>query len=45
MKEKTFKKILTAVVAAGCIITVALTIYTIFLYENSSIISFVANGR
>lgn len=43
MKDKTFKKIWIAVFAVGCMITVALAVYTAIAYSNASIIAFIAN--
>lgn len=45
MNEKTFRKLLVAVTAAGIITTAALAIYTAVLYSNASIISFIAGGK
>lgn len=45
MNEKTFRKLLAAVTAAGIITTAALVIYTAVLYSNASIISFIAGGK
>lgn len=45
MSEKTFRRLLAAVTAAGILSTAALVIYTAMLYSNASIINFIANGR
>ncbi|MCM1330159.1 MAG: hypothetical protein NC253_12045 [Ruminococcus sp.] len=45
MKEKTFRRLLAAITAAGILSTAALVAYTAVLYSNASIISFIANGR
>ena len=45
MNEKTFKGLLWAVTVVGIAVTIALVIYTAYLYSNCSIISFIANGR
>lgn len=43
MSDKKFYTILMIVLALGVISTVALTIYTAHLYNNCSIISYIAN--
>lgn len=45
MREKTFRKLLIAILILGTMVTVALIGYTVYLYLNCSIISFIANGR
>ncbi|MDE7294766.1 MAG: hypothetical protein K2N72_10125 [Oscillospiraceae bacterium] len=45
MSDKTFRRLLAAVTAAGTLITAALVIYTAVLYKNASIIEFIAGGR
>ena len=44
MKEKTFHRILIAVTVIGSLSVIALTVYTILLYKDVSVIAFVANG-
>lgn len=43
MKEKTFIKIMAAIVIAGILSTTALVVYTIHLRQNCSIITYIAN--
>lgn len=43
MSDKTFKIIITAVMVMGVISVIAITLYTIYLYTNCSIISYIAN--
>ncbi|MBR4021201.1 MAG: hypothetical protein IKI94_01165 [Ruminococcus sp.] len=45
MSDKLFRRLLTAVTIIGCISTILLLVYTIYLYNDCSIISFIANGR
>lgn len=45
MREQTFRRLLFAVTLLGVISTVALILYTVYLHQNCSIISFIANGR
>lgn len=45
MNDKLFKRILTAVAAAGTVSTLALVLYTISLFSDCSIISYIANWR
>lgn len=45
MKDARFRKLAACIAILGCISTAALIIYTIYLYDNCSIISFLANGR
>ena len=45
MKEKTFYKLLFAVLTAGVISVIALLIYTAVLRHDCSIITYIANGR
>lgn len=45
MKERTFHRLLAAVIIAGIIISLLLLIYTKHLYDNCSIISYIAKGR
>lgn len=42
MKDKTFNKILYALIAVGFLITAAHIIYATYAYDNSSIIYFVS---
>ncbi len=42
MKDKTFKNILTIIIAIGILVTVAHTVYAVYAYNNSSIIHFVS---
>ncbi len=44
MSDKTFKILLSGIVALGAASTAALIAYTAYLYESCSIISFIANG-
>lgn len=45
MNEKTFHKLLIAVLTAGVISVIALLIYTAILRRDCSIITYIANGR
>lgn len=45
MKNKTFHRLLAAVLILGCISVIALLVYTEFLRRDVSIISYIANGR
>ena len=45
MCEKRFRQLLIAITVFGALITAALIVWTIYLYTNCSIISFIANGR
>lgn len=45
MSDKAFKRIVIAVMAAGVISVIAITLYTFYLYTNCSIISYIANRR
>lgn len=45
MKDKTFDRLLTAVLIIGSISVIALLIYTELLRRDVSIISYIANGR
>lgn len=45
MSEKLFRRLLIAVTILGVAVTLALLLYTAYLYKNCSIISFIANGR
>ena len=45
MKDKTFDRLLTAVMILGIISVIALLIYTELLRRDVSIISYIANGR
>ena len=42
MTDKTFWRVLFAVVAVGVAVTVGLAVYTLCVYPNSSIIAFVS---
>ena len=45
MKDKTFDRLLTAVLIIGSISVIALLVYTELLRRDVSIISCIANGR
>lgn len=45
MSEKLFRCIFIALFAIGLISVIALVCYTVYLYNNCSIISYIANGR
>lgn len=45
MKDKTFDKLLTAVLIIGSLSVLALLVYTELLRRDVSIISYIANGR
>lgn len=45
MSEKTFRILLVMITVLGCISTVAMVIYTYYLYTHCSITSFIAGGR
>lgn len=45
MKDKTFDRLLAAVMILGIISVIALLIYTELLRRDVSIISYIANGR
>lgn len=45
MNDKLFKRILTAVAAVGTVTTIALILYTVSLFSDCSIISYIANWR
>ncbi len=44
MNDKLFYKILTAFCIAGTVSVIALTLLTVYLYKNTSIIDFIARG-
>ena len=44
MEERRFRRLLLAVTVLGTLATAALIGWTVYLYENCSIISFIANG-
>lgn len=44
MKDKLFYGIMIAVCIIGILSVIALTAYTYYLYDNASIISYIANG-
>ena len=45
MKDKTFSKLLAAVIILGSLSIIALLVYTELLRRDVSIISYIANGR
>ena len=45
MKDKTFDRLLAAVLILGAISVIALIVYTELLRRDVSIISYIANGR
>lgn len=45
MSDKLFRRLLLTVVAIGIAVTLALLIYTVYLYMNCSILTFIASGR
>lgn len=45
MKDKTYRRLLAAVMILGVISSVILVLYTIRLYRSCSIITYIANGR
>ncbi len=45
MSDKLFRRIIAALTAIGCTSTILLVLYTILMYSDCSIISFIANGR
>ncbi len=45
MRDLTFRRLLFAVTLLGVVSTAALIAYTVYLHQNCSIISFIANGR
>lgn len=45
MKDRTFSRLLAAVVILGSISVIALLVYTELLRRDVSIISYIANGR
>lgn len=44
MSDKVFFRLLIAVAVAGVLSLVALTLYTVYLYNHVSIISYIANA-
>ncbi len=44
MNDKLYDKLLAAVMITGIAVSIALLIYTKHLYQNCSIISYIANG-
>ena len=42
MKDTTFRRILFALVTVGLISAIALVVYTILIYSNSSLIAFIS---
>ncbi|MGM9637811.1 MAG: hypothetical protein ACI3YK_07510 [Eubacteriales bacterium] len=45
MSDKRFQRLLLIIVAIGVAATVALLIYTVYLYMNCSILTLIASGR
>ncbi|MBR6760405.1 MAG: hypothetical protein IKM30_00030 [Oscillospiraceae bacterium] len=45
MKERVFRRIITAICIIGTLITIALVLYTYHLHETCSILTFIANER
>ncbi|MDE6745136.1 MAG: hypothetical protein K2J72_00715 [Oscillospiraceae bacterium] len=45
MNDKLFKRILAAITAVGTVSTLALILYTVALFSDCSIISYIANWR
>lgn len=45
MKDKTFNRLLAAVLILGTLSVIALLVYTELLRRDVSIISYIANGR
>lgn len=45
MSEKLFRRIIFALLAIGLVSVIVLVCYTVYLYNNCSIISYIANGR
>ncbi len=45
MKERTFHRLLAAIIIIGAVTSLLLLIYTKHLYDNCSIISYIVNGR
>ncbi len=45
MSDRLFKAIIAAVTILGMLSVVALVVYTYYLHEDCSIISYIANGR
>ncbi len=45
MKDKIFHRVLIGITIAGALITVALCIYTVYLYRHASIVEVIANWR
>lgn len=43
MSDKAFKRIVTMIMVLGVISVIAIALYTIYLYTNCSIISYIAN--
>lgn len=43
MSDKAFKRIVTAIMVLGVISVIAITLYTVYLYTDCSIISYIAN--
>lgn len=45
MSDKLFRRIIVTLTVVGCVSTILLVVYTILIYRDCSIISFIANGR
>ena len=45
MKDKTFRRLLAAVMIVGSVSSFILVLVTIHMYQNCSILSYIANGR
>ena len=45
MKDKTFRRLLTAIMIIDSVSSIILVFVTIHMYQNCSIISYIANGR
>ena len=44
MKDELFDKIIIIITILGVLSVIALTVWTVYLYRNCSIIAFIANG-
>lgn len=45
MSDKTFLRLLIVIAAAGIISMIILLVYTVVLFSDVSVITFIANGR
>lgn len=45
MSDKLFHRLLLTIVVIGVAVTLTLLIYTVYLYMNCSILTFIASGR